>query len=211
MILGIKSGEGILTQKKYSAGLMSQSFWFIEFKKVLPMVMEGKAQDEIKKYCIEQNIFGAVNANRSRRVTNYITNRAMTLDETELKLFQDSDLSTQKIINLIAIMRTDRLLSEFVYEVYRTRKILGFSEITAADIKQFFRDKELQEPLIEGWIDSTKNRLSGCYFNFLTEAGLLTTDGKRHIITPPLLDISLERYLEVKGETAMIKALTGGN
>lgn len=190
---------------------MSQSFWFIEFKKVLPMVMEGKAQDEIKKYCIEQNIFGAVNANRSRRVTNYITNRAIALDETELKLFQDSDLSTQKIINLIAIMKTDRLLSEFVYEVYRTRKILGFSEITAADIKQFFRDKELQEPLIEGWIDSTKKRLSGCYFNFLTEAGLLTTDGKRHIITPPLLDISLERYLEVKGETAMIKALTGGN
>ena len=74
-----------------------------------------------------------------------------------------------------------------------------------------FSDKELQEPLIEGWIDSTKNRLSGCYFNFLTEAGLLTTDGKRHIITPPLLDISLERYLEVKGETAMIKALTGVN
>ena len=190
---------------------MSQSFWFIEFKKVLPMVMEGKAQDEIKKYCIEQNIFGAVNANRSRRVTNYITNRAIALDETELKLFQDSDLSTQKIINLIAIMRTDRLLSEFVYEVYRTRKILGFSEITAADIKQFFRDKELQEPLIEGWIDSSKNRLSGCYFNFLTEAGLPTTEGKRYIITPPLLDISLERYLEVKGETAMIKALTGVN
>ena len=158
--MGIKSGEGILTQKKYSAGLMSQSFCFIEFKKILPMVMEGKAQDEIMKYCIEQNIFGAVNANRARRVTNYITNRAIALDETELKLFQDSDLSTQKIINLIAIMRTDRLLSEFVYEVYRTRKILGFSEITAADIKQFFRDKELQEPLIEDWIDSTKNRLS---------------------------------------------------
>ena len=86
-----------------------------------------------------------------------------------------------------------------------------FEASCAADIKQFFRDKELQEPLIEGWIDSTKNRLSGCYFNFLTEAGLLTTDGKRHIITPPLLDISLERYLEVKGETAMIKALTGVN
>lgn len=191
---------------------MSQSFWFIEFKKVLPMVMEGKAQDEIKKYCIEQNIFGAVNANRSRRVnqTTLPTGRWLLM-KRNLKLFQDSDLSTQKIINLIAIMRTDRLLSEFVYEVYRTRKILGFSEITAADIKQFFRDKELQEPLIEGWIDSTKKRLSGCYFNFLTEAGLLTTDGKRHIITPPLLDISLERYLEVKGETAMIKALTGGN
>ena len=57
-MLWIKSGVCILTQVKYSAGLMSQSFWFIEFKKVLPMVMEGKAQEEIKKRCIEQNIFG---------------------------------------------------------------------------------------------------------------------------------------------------------
>ena len=50
---------------------MSQSFWFIEFKKVLPMVMEGKAQDEIKKYCIEQNIFGAVNANQEGNKLHY--------------------------------------------------------------------------------------------------------------------------------------------
>ena len=195
----------------YSAGLMSQSFWFIEIKKVLPLIAEGRTQEEIKKYCIEQNLFGAVNANRSRRITNYITNRAMTLDETEIKLFGSSDLATQKILNLIAIMRTDRLLFEFVYEVYRGRKLFGFKEITAADIKQFFRDKESQEPLVEGWIDSTKKRLSSCFFNFLTDAGLLTVEEKKHVITPPLLDIALERYLELKGETLIIKALTGVN
>lgn len=32
---------------------MSQSFWFIEFKKVLPMVMEGKAQNEVGYYIFD--------------------------------------------------------------------------------------------------------------------------------------------------------------
>lgn len=200
-----------MVPKIYSAGLMSQSFWFVELKKVIPMVEEGKTQDEIKQYCINENLFGAVNANRSRRVTNYITNRVMTLDKTEIQLFQTSDLSTQKLINLIAILRTDRLFFEFIYEVYRERKLLGFNEITNADVNQFFRSKGAQEPLIEGWIDSTKTRLRGIYYTFMTDARLLTTENKKHMITPPLLDIALERYLEAKGETAVIKAITGVN
>ena len=195
----------------YSAGLVSQSFWFIEFKKVLPLVVEEKSQEEIKQYCVDENLFGAVNAYRSKRVTGYITNRVMTLDKTEIQLFQTSDLSTQKLINLIAILRTDRLFFEFIYEVYRERKLLGFNEITNSDVNQFFRSKGAQEPLIEGWIDSTKTRLRGIYYTFMTDAGLLTTENKKHMITPPLLDIALERYLEAKGETAVIKAITGVN
>ncbi len=195
----------------YSAGLVSQSFWFIEFKKVLPLVVEEKSQEEIKQYCVDENLFGAVNAYRSKRVTGYITNRVMTLDKTEIQLFQTSDLSTQKLINLIAILRTDRLFFEFIYEVYRERKLLGFNEITNSDVNQFFRSKGAQEPLIEGWIDSTKTRLRGIYYTFTTDAGLLTTENRKHMITPPLLDIALERYLEAKGETAVIKAITGVN
>lgn len=46
----------------YSAGLMSQSFWFIEFKKVVKLISDGKSQNEIKSACIEENLFGAVKA-----------------------------------------------------------------------------------------------------------------------------------------------------
>ena len=41
----------------YSAGLMSQSFWFIEFKKVVKLISDGKSQNEIKSACIEENAF----------------------------------------------------------------------------------------------------------------------------------------------------------
>lgn len=44
----------------------------------------------------------------------------------------------------------------------------------------------------------------------MADANLLVQDGKTRRITPPVLDIALERHLEAKGEGAMIKAITGG-
>ena len=38
----------------YSAGLMSQSFWFIEFKKVVKLISDGKSQNEIESACIKK-------------------------------------------------------------------------------------------------------------------------------------------------------------
>ena len=57
--------------KAYSAGLMSQSFWFIEFKKVVKLVSDGKSQNDIKAACVEENLLGAVNPYRAKRVAGY--------------------------------------------------------------------------------------------------------------------------------------------
>ena len=54
-----------MVEEKYSAGLISQSFWFIEIKKILRLIREGKREDEIKKLCIEENLFGTTNEYRA--------------------------------------------------------------------------------------------------------------------------------------------------
>ena len=43
----------------YSAGLISQSFWFIEFKKVVKLISDGNSLRNAKRVCIEENLFGA--------------------------------------------------------------------------------------------------------------------------------------------------------
>lgn len=128
----------------YSAGLMSQSFWFIEFKKLVFAVSEGKAADETKKLCIDENWFGAVNSYRAKRMYGYIINRVNSIDEKLIGIFTSSDVSTQKLINLICIMKLDRLFFEFVYEVYRDKIILGCSEISTSDVSSFFVNKANQ-------------------------------------------------------------------
>lgn len=200
-----------MERKKYSAGLMSQSFWFLEFKKVVGLRKDGMVYDEIKKKCVEENLFGAAKEYRALRMAGYIITRVKAMDDMLVELFCTSDILTQKLINFIMILKTDRLFFEFIYEVYREKVILGTGMMDEADVNIFFTRKEAQEELIAGWKDSTKRHLRSCYLNFMTDANLLTVAEKVRKITPPILDIALERYLQLTGDEIMIKALTGEN
>ena len=194
---------------KYSAGLMSQSFWFIEFKKIVKLINDGKSIDEIRALCLEDNLLGISKAYRAKRIYGYIINRVRTLDSTLIKLFCDSDLSTQKLINLITILRTDRLFFEFVYEVYREKVILGLPYMEDSDLGVFFKNKEAQSDDVATWKDTTVKHLKSNYLNYLADANLLSESTKKYSITPPIVDVVLERYLQTREETAILKAITG--
>ena len=200
-----------MIDKEYSAGLISQSFWFVELKKVINLMYYGKSEDEIKKLCIEENLFCAAKEYRAKRIYRYIWNRVKRLDNSLIVLFINSDLSTQKIINLIAILKSDRLFFEFMYEVYREKNIFGAPTIEDSDVNVFFKNKETQSEDVATWTDGTKRRLRSVYFNYLADANLLAIVEKKRTITPPILDVALEQYLEVCGDGAIVKAITGVN
>ena len=197
--------------ENYSAGLMSEAPWFIEFKKLVFLTHEGVDQTEIRRRCVEENLFGMPKEYRALRTYYYLSNRLNTMDSQLVDIFCTSDLATQKLINLITVIRNDKLLFEFMYEVYREKVIVGFSEITANDINVFFTDKSTQDESMASWKDTTFKRLRSGYFQFLVDANLLRKDGKKYHITPPIIDIALEQYLQYNGEFALLKAITGVN
>lgn len=193
----------------YSAGLMSQSCWFIEFKKIVQLIADGKSEDEIKTECLENNLLGAVKEYRAKRMYGYLINRAKMLDDDLIQLFMDGDLGTQKLINLIAILRGDRLFFEFVYEVYREKAILGQTELEDQDVNVFFRNKGNQSELVENWNDSTKKHLKSSYLTCMADAGLMRVEKKVRTITTPIVDDRLAAYLERGGDHALLVAISG--
>ena len=48
-----------MKRNKYSAGAVKFSLWFMEFRKEVQLLAQGRTFDEIKALSIEQNIFGA--------------------------------------------------------------------------------------------------------------------------------------------------------
>lgn len=199
-----------MENREYSAGFMAQAVWFIEFKKVVQLISAGKTREEIRRACVEENLFGAPNPYRSGRMFGYLTNRAAAMDAELLELFLHSDMNTQKIINLICILKTDRLFYEFVYEVYREKAYLGIDTLSLGDISAYFHNKGSQVEKVSSWNESTFRRLRTCYTRALCEAGLVTPENKKDFrITPPLLDLSLEQYLTRANQTAILKAITG--
>lgn len=194
---------------KYSSGLVSESFWFIEFKKIMKLRNEGKSWDDVRELCLNENLLGISKEYRVKRIYGYLKNRIEALDADIYEIFVQADLATQKIIVFIAAAKQNRLFFEFLYEVYREKVLLGADELIDSDINIFFKNKQQQNEVIAVWTDVTLKRLRGTYMNFMTDAGLVTIIDKQKKVTPPILDITLERYLKDKGEMQVIKAITG--
>lgn len=200
-------------EEKYNAGLMSQSFWFVEFKKIVVLYKNGAGYDEIKRQCIEENLFGAINPNREKRMCGYLLTRLRSMDERLIDLFTNADVSTQKLINLITVMNTNRLFFEFVYEVYRNKLIVGDTSIDLKDGNIFFAQKETQNDDLASWKESTKKKLRSLFLNMLTEADLVKwADDKKQkrIVNRVFITMELENYLKATN-ISMYKAIAGVN
>ncbi len=200
-------------EEKYNAGLMSQSFWFLEFKKIVLLRQSGADYDEIKRQCIEDNLLGAANPNRELRMSGYLITRLKSMDDELIRIFANSDASIQKVITLITVMNTNRLFYEFVYEVYRNKLILGDEEIGLKDVNIFFAQKEAQNEDFASWKESTKKKLRSLFLTLLTEADLVkwTDSSKTDRRTKKVfISMELENYLK-RTNVCMYNAIAGVN
>ncbi len=193
---------------KYSSGLVSESFWFVEMKELISLREDGISWEELKEKCIAEHLLGGQKEYRTGRIFGYLKRRISLLDEELLTLFSTEQLGTQKLINLIAIAKGNRLLYEFLYSEYREKLLMGSNFYSSTDMNRFFSEKQRQEEAVAEWKEPTLKRLKSTYFNFLTDAGLFTMVDGEHKFTPPVLDFSLEQYLKIN-DPHLWKGLSG--
>ncbi|NEZ41030.1 DUF1819 family protein [Paenibacillus alvei] len=198
-----------MVRKEYSAGMIKFSFWFTEFRKMVYLINQGKSLNEIKILNAEQNIFAAPTQRRAVQIYNTVSSRVGELDPSFYQLFEKSDVSTQKLIVLIAIMQSDSLFFDFVYEVYREKLIVGDEELTDSDIRIFFNNKQLQSEKVAKWTDNTVKKLGRCYKAMIMDAGLTDYVAGNRKVLRPILDHALEECLKNNGMELIIHALTG--
>lgn len=198
-----------MKRKDYSAGMVKLSFWFAEFRKVIELLSSGKTLPEIKQMNVQENIFSAPTQARAIQIFNTVSTRVKGLDPSFYAVFAKSDISNQKLIALIAVMQTDSLFFDFVYEVYREKLILGIGELADSDISVFFKNKQLQSEKVAKWTDYTLKRLGTCYKTMLMEAGLIDQGTGTRKILKPIIDKALEECLKVNGMETTLRALSG--
>ena len=198
-----------MERKEYSAGAVKMSFWFVEFRKVVQLLDEGKSMDEVKALALSENLFAAPTTLRANQIFNTVSGRIKALDRNFIPVFMNSDLATQKLIVLIATMAYDTLFFDFIYEVIREKLILGNNELMDSDVRIFFKDKQQQNEKVASWTDATLVRLGRCYKTMLYEAGVIDKGKTARKILRPILDPELTHWLVESDMAAYIKALTG--
>lgn len=108
--------------KRHSSGIISECFWFVEFKKLIKLRGNEISWDDIKLLCLNENIFCLSNPTRAKRMYGYLKNRIETLNKSIYKIFLEVDMHTQKIINFTGIMKSNRLFLSF-YMMFIEKKL----------------------------------------------------------------------------------------
>lgn len=195
----------------YSAGMVTHSFWYAEFNIFICLLNEGKTYNEIKQLSKEDNIFIASTEARAKDTYNVLKRRISTLDNELIKLYTTMDIRNKKLINLISIMKVDRLFFEFMLEVTKEKIRIQQLEVSPKDFHVFFNSKKIQNQKIANWKPYTIKRLSSTYLTFLSESGLLREISNNHkLIEIPIVDIHLQEYLETHGDQAIMNVFSGG-
>ena len=165
---------------KYSAGLASTSFWFIESKKIAELILEGYSKNEILEMALKENIFQVERETRIKQIVNGVYRRLNSFPKEILECFINVDVNSARVFVLISILKNDKLFFEFMHEV---------------DFDLFFDNKSYQSEIIDSWTDDTVARLKRGYRNMLSEAGVLNTSKKEKVITIPFIDLKLQKLL----------------
>lgn len=198
-----------MTELKYSAGMVSKPFWFHEFSRVIELLHEGNSFNDIRKKVIDDNIFLMEKEYRALEIYNKTAARAKALPKPLIDIFCGADLGSKKCIAILAVMLTDKLFFEFMYEVYREKILIGMPEISTSEIVIFFKNKQMKSPILAAWKDYTLKKLSNSYMNYMVDSGLASRTKEFSKLTPPLLDIDFENCLIDCKLEAYLYAITG--
>ncbi|ALS80282.1 hypothetical protein AUO94_08065 [Planococcus kocurii] len=196
------------TRLEYTSALTGAAFMFYEFKQVVILKEQGLSDKEIRAKVITENIFQHEKISSLKRGLPYILRRVNVLDEKLRSMVIEEGTEIGKIINLYAIMKTNRLFFEFMEEVIYEKLQSNNYILEKKDLNMYFTAKAEQNESIASWTEATIKKLKHVHSKILIDAGMLkdmkSGELNRIIIDDEikshLIEICDSKYLQAMGE-----------
>ena len=193
----------------YSAKLTAEPFLYTETKILASYLLNGEKEEKLKKRNIEENLIKYKSLNSVKRVNAPIFKRLKVMDSEMLNDFVHSDIENSKHILLYAIMKTDKLVRDFVIEIYKDKLMMRKDYIEKFDIDNWYEEKCILSNTLKERTESTANKLKQVIMKILQDSGLVEKDKKRFKIIKPLLKEKYIRMLDKNGDFEYAKAIGG--
>jgi len=193
----------------YSAKLTAEPFLYNETKIIATYLLNGEDEELLKKKNVEENLIKYKSLKSVTRVNSPIFRRINIMDREMLEDFVYSDIENSKFILLYAIMKTDKLVRDFILEIYKDKLLMRKEYIEKFDIDNWYEEKCILSNTLKERTESTANKLKQVIMKILLDSGLVEKDKKRFKIIKPLLKEKYIRMLDKNGDIEFAKAIGG--
>ena len=195
------------TELKYSSQIKDMGLLAKEMKIACQEYQQTHDLGVIVQKSISDNIF-MVNTERRRKELAYkIISRVAALDDTIIKMIAESPYNTSSVLSLYALMKTDRLVFEFMNEVIKDKIELMNYRLTDIELNQFILYKSQQSELIANWKEPNKAKVKNSLRKILIDATIIRDLGSVYMIMPPILDKSIIDHINQIGDKKYLEAM----
>ena len=191
---------------KGSGQITREQFLFFETKIVASLMLQGFSQDEILEKVKEENLFQFPTERMVSSITGTCFKRLAALDsQTLVDHLANAPSDVAKQINLYAMMRSYRIVWDFmtklIGEKFRTQEF----ELTRKDLNVFFSELQEQNDAVAEWSNSTINKIRQVLTHILVECDYLDSF-KSTQLNPVSIAPELEDELRANNDTSALAA-----
>ena len=180
--------------KDYSAKLTAEPFLYNETKTIAKFLLDGEEEEKLRKRNIEENLIKYKSPKSIVRVNSPIFRRLDAMDKEMLEDFVYSDIENSKHILLYAIMKTDKLVRDFIMEVYKDKLMMRKEYIEKFDIDNWYEEKCILSNTLKERSETTSAKLKQVIMKIMQDSGLVIKEKTRFKIVRPLLK---EKYISM--------------
>ena len=193
----------------YSAKLTAEPFMYNETKILAGFLLQGENADTLKKRNIEENLIKHKKIGSVKRVNSPIFRRLKIMNKEMLEEFVYSDIGNSKYILLYTIMKTDKLVRDFLFEVYKDKLLMRKEYIEKFEIDNWYEEKCILSKTLRERTESTSAKLKQVIMKILQDSGLVIKEKDRFKIIRPLLKEKYISMLDKNGDMEYAKAIGG--
>ena len=175
-------------KQKYTSSIKNMPFLFLEMKRTAILLSKGKTHEEIINLSMEQNVYQLNKEKRRRELPLKMLVRLSTINEDLVKVIATGRDDEAKLVAFLAMMKADRLLFEYMYEVVADKYSMGHREVADRDYEDFIDRKIQNSDTVAGWKTDNLVRVRNAIKNTLIGAGLAKKNGSELELLPPFVD-----------------------
>lgn len=190
----------------YKASITREQFLFYEMRITARLIADGLSDAEVIDAIVNENLFQYPTEKSVKRMAGACVGRLRAMNDIDLIYAiarESSDVAKQ--ICLYAMMKQNRLISDFWITVIGEKYRIKDTSFGKMDVNVFFMQLQEQNDVIASWSDNTIAKLKQVLIKIMVETEFLDST-KSEKLNPVWLYPVLENGIRTNGDFEMLPA-----
>lgn len=158
----------------YNASLTREPFLFYEMRAAARLLTDGLTKEEAVSKIVEENLFQYPTERTIRQIARGCVNRLENMQDPALTAaIAEQSVDVAKQICLYALMKSSRLVCEFMVLVIGEKYRQQDTSFGRIDLNTFFLQLQEQNDAVAGWSEKTITKLKQILARVLVETEYL--------------------------------------